>query len=208
MSIRFRAGVSLPRENVLLVPSRNVLLTGRRWRGGSTRSSDDDPGRTGSASGAEESAEEADHAEAGCGGVGGDRAARAALIGEAGGARGQGGDSRAAGPGVEPEAERGGPGPGGSSAVAGGLPGLWAEAGKRGSGQQTQAADRPQGAAADHDGGWSVAREAAGVGAGTAVAPAAELPWGTGARRYPAEPRPSLRFGHPLGRAPSRTHSP
>jgi len=31
--------VSLPRQNVLIVPSRNVLLTSTRWRGGRTRSS-------------------------------------------------------------------------------------------------------------------------------------------------------------------------
>lgn len=76
-------GLSLPHENVLLVPGRNVRLTRSGWGVGSTGSFGDDTGRTGSAGGAEEGTEEADYAEAGCGGVGGDGAAGAALIGAA-----------------------------------------------------------------------------------------------------------------------------
>ena len=35
--LRGQFQVSLPRENVLLVPNRNVLLTGRGWGGGVSR---------------------------------------------------------------------------------------------------------------------------------------------------------------------------
>src|SRR5688572_18889618 len=37
-----REAVSPPRENVLFVPDRNVLLTGSGWGGEGSRSSDDD----------------------------------------------------------------------------------------------------------------------------------------------------------------------
>ena len=55
--------LSPPRENVLFVPDRNVLLTGSRWGVGRTGSSDDDAAGSRPAGSAEKSAEEADYAK-------------------------------------------------------------------------------------------------------------------------------------------------
>jgi hypothetical protein len=55
-----RNALSLPRENVLLGPNRNVLLTRGRWGVGENRSSHDDPAGPRPAGSAEEGTEEAD----------------------------------------------------------------------------------------------------------------------------------------------------
>ncbi len=47
--------MSPPHENVLLVPFRNVVLTGSVWEGARTKSSDHDPAGSRPAGGAEES---------------------------------------------------------------------------------------------------------------------------------------------------------
>src|SRR5215469_10158522 len=70
--------VSLPRENVLLVPNRNVLLTGGRWECGGTRSSEHDPAGSRPAGDVKESAKAADQAAASRRGVGNRRAPGAA----------------------------------------------------------------------------------------------------------------------------------
>src|SRR5947208_2332431 len=56
---------SPPRESVLSVPNRNVLLTGGRWGVGENRSSHNDPAGQRPSGGAEEGTEEFDHAAAG-----------------------------------------------------------------------------------------------------------------------------------------------
>src|SRR5258708_14630577 len=106
-SQRKRSPVSTPRENVLFVPNRNVLLTRSRWGGERTRSFDHDPAGQRSAGGAEESAEEADQTVTGL--------QRAELVGAAGTStaawpgrgRGQGRGPRITRAGIESEDQRG-----------------------------------------------------------------------------------------------------
>src|SRR3984893_5449211 len=74
--------LSLPRENVLLVPDRNVLLTGSGWQGG-TRSPANDSEGSRSASRVEKSPEETDHPAPGGRRARCHRAARSADAGEA-----------------------------------------------------------------------------------------------------------------------------
>jgi len=60
--------MSAPNENVLIVPSRNVLLTGSGWRGG-FRNTSHDATRPRPAGRIEESKEGSDHATASCRGT-------------------------------------------------------------------------------------------------------------------------------------------
>src|SRR5579864_9456285 len=64
-----RARLSPPRENVLLVPHRNVLLTRSGWEGAGTRSSNHDPARQRPPGGAQESIQGINYTTAGSGGV-------------------------------------------------------------------------------------------------------------------------------------------
>src|SRR5215468_6439393 len=57
--------VSAPPENVLIVPSRNVLLTRSGWEGGRTRSPHHEPAGTRLSGSAEKCTEEANHTTAG-----------------------------------------------------------------------------------------------------------------------------------------------
>src|SRR5271163_4571228 len=66
--------LSPPNDNVLIVPSRNVLLTGSAWRGGFRNISHDGTGPR-PAGRIEEGKERSDHTAASSGGDGPDRAA-------------------------------------------------------------------------------------------------------------------------------------
>src|SRR6516225_1705724 len=66
---RLSEAVSAPRENVLFVPNRNVLLTRSGWESGRTRSIDHDPAGERPTGGTEESAKETDQAKASGGGA-------------------------------------------------------------------------------------------------------------------------------------------
>src|SRR3989442_1029332 len=88
--------MSLPRENVLLVPNRNVLLTGSGWGGGKHRDTPHDAARSRPAGGAEAGAQAADHPETGSRAAGVHGTARATAGEEAETGWRQSGDSRTA----------------------------------------------------------------------------------------------------------------
>src|SRR5271165_2125817 len=98
--------MSLPRENVVSVPSRNVVLTGSGWRGARTRSSHHDPARPRSAGGIEESGETAHHTAASGRGTPADRAAGATVSGRFTSQGGPCGNARSTRADIEPEAGR------------------------------------------------------------------------------------------------------
>src|ERR1019366_10678574 len=77
---RSSGSLTPPRENVLLVPNRNVLLTKSGWGGERTRSSPYDPAGQRPAGSAAESREEADWTGAGRQGTGDHGAADPAII--------------------------------------------------------------------------------------------------------------------------------
>jgi len=173
--------VSLPRENVLFVPRRNVLLTGPGWESGRNRDSQDDPAGQRSFGSAQKGTEEADYASAGRPGTGAQRAAGAAAITSAEGGWGQGRDSRPAGAALEAKDQGGPTGADCEDSVAGSVPRLRADAGERVPAGQAPGEDRPGSAAADHDRGGAVARAAGESRGGARVAAATELPRGDGA---------------------------
>src|SRR5215470_17707533 len=94
--------VSAPREYVLFVSSRNVLLTRSGWGSGRSRSSHHDPGRAGPVGGPEEGAKEADYAAARSRRVGVERTPGATDVGAAEGGRGSCRGARAKTAAVEP----------------------------------------------------------------------------------------------------------
>src|SRR5262249_25601979 len=131
-----------PRENVLFVPSRNVLLTGSGWGGDGPRSFDHDPAGERPAGSSQEGIQEADQTIAGSQGVGGVGEADPALA-EAAQSRGrQGGDPRFARPRVESENEQGAAREDHPDPVAGGVSGIWADAGERVPGEEAPDRDR------------------------------------------------------------------
>jgi hypothetical protein len=130
--------VSAPRENVPLVPSKNVPLTGASWEGERTGSSHHELARTGPAGSAQEVEKETDTAGAGSRGAGHHSPAGKAADAPFAEGRGQGGDSRSAGPGIEAQAVCRRAGRDRADSVAGSIPGLRADAGQRVPGQQTQ----------------------------------------------------------------------
>src|ERR1700693_2001989 len=95
--------MSLPSDNVLFVPSRNVLLTVSGWGVGNGPTPDDAEGAR-PAGRAEESQEETDHAEASGRRNRCKRAASATHVAEPEGAWRQGGNSRRARAAIEPKA--------------------------------------------------------------------------------------------------------
>src|SRR5579872_2850933 len=121
--------VSLPRENVLLVPSRNVLLTGSGW-GGGNRSPSDDPEGPRPIGRVEEGAEAADHATRGSRGTAADRAARAAAAEEAEAARRLRRAARPARTSIQSTAERKAAGEGDPDSLAGSLSWVRSHAGR------------------------------------------------------------------------------
>src|SRR4029077_17671024 len=88
-----------------------------------------DTGRSRPVGGFEEGEEEADHAGRGCRGVGGEHSAGEASVEGVEEARGQGGDPRVAGQGVEPADRRRYRERGGEDLVGGGLRRVWTDAG-------------------------------------------------------------------------------
>jgi hypothetical protein len=143
--------LSPPRENVLLVPNRNVLLTESRWEGERSGSSDHDPAGTRPFGGAEEGTEEADHAAGGGRGTGDHHTACAAAAEETEEGRRQSRDTRLAKPGVQSPFKSRNARESGADPVAGGLPGLRADAGERVPEQKARHQDGARSVAADHD---------------------------------------------------------
>src|ERR1051325_1465679 len=179
-SIRLRR-LSPPRENVLLVPNENVLLTRRRWKGGRTRSSHHDPAGQRPAGSAQKGTEEADQTVASGDGIGGVGAAGAAVIESLEAARGQGGDSWFARTGFPAEDWGGEGGEDRGDSLARGLRRFRADAGQRIPGEETRDSDWPGSVAADHDSGRTMGGAPAKGGESAPVAAAPELPRGTGA---------------------------
>src|SRR5438046_2809604 len=97
--------MSPPNENVLIVPSRNVLLTGSVWRGGS-RNISHDATRPRPAGRIEESQEGPDHATAGRRGDRAKRAACAPAVKSTQGQRRRGAAARAPRAAVQPQTGR------------------------------------------------------------------------------------------------------
>src|SRR3954452_1544596 len=155
------AALSAPRENVLFVPDRNVLLTGSRWGVGRTRSSEDDPAGSGPAGCAEESTKEARHAEAGRGGTAGDGAACAATAAATSHRGRQGGYTCSARACFEPQAKRGGAAESDCGSFAARVEGFWPDAGQLPSCEGSRHPDRARGFAAADGDRRTVAAEAA-----------------------------------------------
>jgi hypothetical protein len=173
--------VSPPRENVLFVPSRNVLLTGSGWEGDRTRNSRHDAKGPRSFGRPQEGTEEADPAGAGRQGVGDFGAAGGAAAEQATHAGRWGGGPWFAWPGIESARERGNSAEDCPGAVAGGVPRFRSYPGGGIPEQKARSEDRAGGAAADHDGSGIMAVAAAEGGGGASMETAAELPRGDGA---------------------------
>src|SRR5215831_11394201 len=77
------APMSAAHENVLIVPSRNVLLTRSGWEGGRTRSPHHEPAGTRPSGSAEKSTEEANHTMAGSRRAAAERTPGEAVVGQA-----------------------------------------------------------------------------------------------------------------------------
>src|ERR1700689_2930303 len=97
--------LSLPREKVLIVPNRNVLLTGSGW-GGGKRSPSDDPEGPRPIGRVEEGTKAFDHAAASSRGVAANRAAYAAAVEEAEGGGRSGRAARATGANLQSATQR------------------------------------------------------------------------------------------------------
>src|ERR1051326_2032550 len=176
--------MSAPRENVLLVPDRNVLLTGSGWEGARTRSSDHDPAGQRPPGSSEESPQETDNAKASRRGARAYRTARAATAGPAKGGGRPGRDTWPAGAKLESQAERRCALQSDHGVVAGSLPWLRSDPGQRISGQETQADDRARDAPAADDPGRTVARAAAEDRSHPRMASAAQIAGRAGAVGY------------------------
>src|SRR5947209_1060270 len=174
-------GLSAPRENVLIVPSRNVRLTGSGWGSGRTRSSGHGPARAGPVGGPEEGAKEADYAAAGSRGAAVERAPGEAVDGPPEGGRRSCRGARAPTAAVQPPMERGSARKRGADSLAGGVPRVRPDAGQRVPGQETQNQDRPRSPAASDDAGRSVAEPTAESGGHPRVASAPEFAGRVGA---------------------------
>ena len=98
--------LSLPSDNVLNVPSRNVLLTRSAWRGEQARTTTNDTTRARPAGGAAQSRQKTHHAKAGRPADGPQRTASEAAAGEASQRRRPGRGPCRAGPRVQPQAQR------------------------------------------------------------------------------------------------------
>ena len=176
--------MSPPRENVLFVPNRNVLLTRSGWGGERSRSSDYDPAGPRPPGGAEEGPQEAHQAIAGSQGTGSVGASGAAPAVRPEGKRRQGRRPRFARATVEAEDAPGGSREDYADLIAGGLPRFRTDSGQRVPGQEAQRDDRPGSTAADHGRGGPVADTETKGGEGTPMAAAAELSRRVGAVGY------------------------
>src|SRR5690348_10312015 len=151
--------MSAPRENVLLVPFRNVLLTGSGWGSGNRRSSDHDPGGTGPARDAEEGQEEADHATASSRRDEAERAPHSPAREAFEEGRRSRGDSRAEGKAVKPTTGSQDAGSHRRHSVGRQVPRLWANAGQRVPAGEARDSDWTRGTAQGDEPGGSVASE-------------------------------------------------
>src|ERR1700730_3917964 len=142
--------MSPPRENVLLVPDRNVLLTGSGWQGG-TRSPANDPEGSRPAGCVEKGPEETDHPAPGGRRTRRHRAARSADADEAEEGRRSLDHPRASRPAIEPQTEPAIARTGPADSLARGLSRLRSNAGQRVPGKETQAPHRPRSVAAADD---------------------------------------------------------
>src|SRR5882757_4634866 len=98
--------MSPPRENVLLVPYRNVLLTRSGWEGEGTGSSNHDPARQRPPGGAQESIQGMDYTKTGSSGARSDRSPNSKAAGADEGGRRPSCDSWIAWPRIQSQAER------------------------------------------------------------------------------------------------------
>src|SRR5882762_3273204 len=167
--------MSQPRENVLLVPFRKVLLSGSGWGGGKHRSSPHDAKGSGPFGGAQAGAEATAHATAGRRAVRVHGTARGAAIEKAERRRRQGHPSRAARAPIQSPAERERARGDRADSFARGVSGIWSDAGGGISGPEAQDRSRARGVAPDHAGGPVVARQQAPSGNGASVAGAQAL---------------------------------
>src|SRR5580704_5262727 len=149
--------MSPPRENVLLVPFRKVLLTGGRWQGGNRSPADDAKGPR-PIGRVEEGTEETDYATPGGRRAGCHRTTRPAHAGETEEGWRPLDRPWTSGPAIEPQAQPGVARAGRADPLARGLSWLRTHTGQRVPGQQTQAPDRPGGIAPVNDPGRAVAR--------------------------------------------------
>src|SRR5258708_767573 len=133
--------MSQPNDNVLIVPSRNVLLTRARWGVGNGPTRDDPEGAR-PAGGAEESQKETDYAAASGGRDRSQRTPGAAHATEAERARRQGGDSRGPWGSVESEDYRASGTASDRDPKRGSVSGFRTDTGGRVSGKETQPAGR------------------------------------------------------------------
>src|SRR5579862_338667 len=172
--------LSLPRENVLLVPSRNVLLTGSGW-GGGNRSPSDDPEGPRPIGRVEEGAEAADHATRGGRGTAAERAARAAVAEEAEAARRSRRAARPARTSIQSTAERKAAGEGDPDSLAGSLSWVRSHAGRGVLSQEAWVEDRPRNSAEADDRGPTLAGSPAEGGDGACVEGAETFTRGDGA---------------------------
>src|SRR4051812_25224627 len=138
--------LSLPNDNVLLVPNRNVLLTRARWGVGNGPTPDDTE-RARPAGCAEEGQKETDYAEASGGRDRGQRTAGTAHAGAPERVWRQGSDSRFARSTIKPENRRGETGQSDAHAEPRSVSGFWAYISGRVSGKEPQPAGRQGNAA-------------------------------------------------------------
>lgn len=173
--------MSLPRENVLFVPSRNVLLTRSGWEGAGTRNPHHDTTRPGPFGGPQKGTEEADPPTPGSQAVGDFGATSAAAAGQTSRARGYGRDPRSAWAPLQSASELGDAPEDCASAVAGNVSRLRSDTAVGIPKQEARGEGRPRGAVADHDGSGIVAFTPAEGASGARMEAAEELPWGDGA---------------------------
>ena len=122
--------VSAPRENVLIVPGRNILLTGSGWRGGGNRSPHHDPAGPTPAGGAEKGKENLITQRRAAGGM--DVSERQVRLGDpVEGGRRPGSSAQSARAAIEPATEREDAGKGSANPVARRVPRVLADAGER-----------------------------------------------------------------------------
>src|SRR5665213_2521568 len=140
-----------PRDNVLFVPDRNVLLTKSGWGDERTRSSPYDVAGQRPAGSAAKGREEADWARAGGQGVERHCAADPAITKSTEERRRQGGHTPVARPAVESQDQRKDTREDRAYFVRGDLSGFWAHAGQRISGQKTRHSDRSRSVTASND---------------------------------------------------------
>ena len=193
--------LSPPRENVLLVPGRNVLLTRSGWEGVRTRKPHHDATRQRPSGRAQEDEEETDQAIAGGQGVGHLAApgtAASAPFTRAGRCRR---DTRATRTSVESAGERRDAAEDRAGALARGISRFRTDTGGRVPAQEAWGDDRSRGTTADHDRGRVVAGAKAESGGHSQVEVSAELP-----RRSWCSGTPALTSGW-KGVAPESTSS-